>query len=377
MAVCKCKCPNCGKIIEIDDKEFMVNCRFCGVPFLPREGKAAYQEYLLNNVSVDTVSYEGDMSNLKVLGLQALKENNPEKCGFYSEDILKRDALSAEGLLLKGFFAADNYSVEEGIRCYLAAYENAKTADLKKLIIDTFIKGFEKYKAENFAYLFSVMKKNLPHELKEVYLTALTHLSTSLLTDPEMLKKLELPQSTIDGLVEDYQTRIIDNNTFLFSKEFIAVSENGKLTHFLYSKLIKKTVECFHNKKDNTYRYVFYYPLDEERVDEIVLSNNSLSDILKSEGYEIKEIASGCYVATCVYHGYSKNEVNVLRRYRDECLNKHFLGRIFIRCYYTISPSLIMYLEKYPRINNAVKKILDKFVISLKKKGYEGKIYHE
>ena len=47
---------------------------------------------------------------------------------------------------------------------------------------------------------------------------------------------------------------------------------------------------------------------------------------------------SGCYIATAVYGSYDCNEVFALRKFRDEYLNKTFLGRIFIKVYYAISP---------------------------------------
>ena len=50
---------------------------------------------------------------------------------------------------------------------------------------------------------------------------------------------------------------------------------------------------------------------------------------------------SGCYVATCVYGSYDCPEVWTLRRYRDEHLAKSVFGRVFIRCYYSISPCIV------------------------------------
>ena len=54
----------------------------------------------------------------------------------------------------------------------------------------------------------------------------------------------------------------------------------------------------------------------------------------------------GCYIATCVYGSYGAPEVLTLRRFRDEILKKHMLGRMFIRCYYAISPYLVKWFGK-------------------------------
>ena len=54
-----------------------------------------------------------------------------------------------------------------------------------------------------------------------------------------------------------------------------------------------------------------------------------------------KEQRKGCYIATCVYGSYDCSEVWVLRRYRDGVLEFTFLGRMFIKLYYAISPMLV------------------------------------
>ena len=49
---------------------------------------------------------------------------------------------------------------------------------------------------------------------------------------------------------------------------------------------------------------------------------------------------SGCFIATAVYGSAEALEVNLFKRYRDEFLQSHLLGRIFIKIYYLISPYL-------------------------------------
>ena len=57
------------------------------------------------------------------------------------------------------------------------------------------------------------------------------------------------------------------------------------------------------------------------------------------DSYEVKK--QGCYIATCVYGSYDCPEVWTLRRFRDDTLSKTCLGRLFIRVYYAISPTII------------------------------------
>ncbi len=49
----------------------------------------------------------------------------------------------------------------------------------------------------------------------------------------------------------------------------------------------------------------------------------------------------GCYIATCVYGSYDCPQVWQLRRFRDLTLRRSYLGRLFIQCYYAVSPTLV------------------------------------
>ena len=70
----------------------------------------------------------------------------------------------------------------------------------------------------------------------------------------------------------------------------------------------------------------------------------------------------GCYIATCVYGSYDAPEVLTLRRFRDEILKKHMLGRAFIRCYYAISPHLVKCFGKSEWFHRFWRKRLDGMV---------------
>ncbi len=73
----------------------------------------------------------------------------------------------------------------------------------------------------------------------------------------------------------------------------------------------------------------------------------------------------GCYIATAVYGSYDAPEVLVLRSFRDQVLQKHWLGRCFIKVYYFFSPPVAERLKKARRINGLVRAALDRFVARL------------
>ena len=85
----------------------------------------------------------------------------------------------------------------------------------------------------------------------------------------------------------------------------------------------------------------------------------------------------GCYVATSVYGSYDCPEVWVLRRFRDNYLEKYALGRLFISAYYAVSPTIVKLFGKYNWFNNLFRLPLNQMVAKLRKNGYEDTPYKD
>lgn len=87
--------------------------------------------------------------------------------------------------------------------------------------------------------------------------------------------------------------------------------------------------------------------------------------------------SGGCYIATAVYGSYDCPEVWVLRRYRDNRLQKNALGRLFVKVYYAISPTLVKWFGKKAWFTSLWRGYLDNKVSSLKKSGYSDERYND
>ncbi len=94
-------------------------------------------------------------------------------------------------------------------------------------------------------------------------------------------------------------------------------------------------------------------------------------------GYTTRSSSQGCYIATCVYGSYDCPEVWVLRRFRDEFLRKRFLGRMFIKVYYQISPWVVQRAGGCSWFRRAWRKVLDRWVERLDKGGYDNSPYED
>lgn len=85
----------------------------------------------------------------------------------------------------------------------------------------------------------------------------------------------------------------------------------------------------------------------------------------------------GCYVATAVYGSYDCPEVWTLRRYRDNVLDNTWYGRLLIRTYYAISPTLIKWFGSTVWFRDLFLSPLNKWVKELNKRGFEDTPYKD
>jgi hypothetical protein len=59
---------------------------------------------------------------------------------------------------------------------------------------------------------------------------------------------------------------------------------------------------------------------------------------------------SGCFIATAVYGSYHHSQVQILSKFRDEILSHNFLGVIFIKFYYLVSPTLANFIKQKTKL---------------------------
>lgn len=103
---------------------------------------------------------------------------------------------------------------------------------------------------------------------------------------------------------------------------------------------------------------------------------NNLMNAEKSKPVNTKP-DGGCYVATAVYGSYDCPQVWTLRRFRDNKLAQNWYGRLFIRAYYAISPTIVKWFGKTEWFNRFWKICLDKMVTELQNQGYEDSPYND
>ena len=78
--------------------------------------------------------------------------------------------------------------------------------------------------------------------------------------------------------------------------------------------------------------------------------------------------SSECFIATAAYGTPYDSKINVLRNWRDECLQSSILGRMFIRNYYFFSPPIASIVAKSTALRGIVRLILFPIIHILKPK---------
>ncbi len=84
-----------------------------------------------------------------------------------------------------------------------------------------------------------------------------------------------------------------------------------------------------------------------------------------------------CYIATCVYGSYDCPEVWTLRRFRDNTLAVTWYGRLFIKTYYAVSPTLVKIFGNTGWFKSLCRKVLNPMVSKLNLNGVENTDYED
>ena len=76
------------------------------------------------------------------------------------------------------------------------------------------------------------------------------------------------------------------------------------------------------------------------------LAQSFIQDLEAEQNESSQSRSGGCYIATAVYGSYDCPEVWTLRRFRDYKLTATWHGRLFIRAYYAVSPTVVKLFGK-------------------------------
>jgi len=350
----KLACEMCGST-NIVKKDGLWVCQSCGAKYSPEEAKKMMVE---GTVKIDNSS---EAENFKKLAKRYHDDGDLKKADEYYDKLLELnpddyDAVFYKGIIsaMKSNFTNYNYNLYDGFPELVSAYRttlnilNSKDLDTNDKIklkfareahnsISFFVDNkFQNYKDGN------IIEGHLPGEGRYYF-------------PGRILRDIIIPMCTYD-----------------YEIYFILTSECSKKS----GNVKKVKLDTF--KANVEWLSFVYNECSDSNV--LELYDNRVNDIKKLQpDYNPPELktsgSDGCYIATSIYGSYDCPEVWTLRRFRDNNLDNSFYGKLFIKIYYAISPTLVKLFGNKKWFKNLFKSRLDKIIGKLQDKGIESSPY--
>lgn len=337
------RCPACGADIELDDSREFGFCTYCGSKVMQDKVVVEHK----GNVKIDNSEFvQKFLQNAR----RAKQKEDWDETEKYYNLVEQNDPTNIEAIFYSSYGKAKLSLLDQDIykrqqcfkvltNCVSIIDDNYSTekSEEEKAIIESIAKDINGMITGNFVY----------NEWRNEY----GHVARS-------------------DEAETHLLFLVLARTFRESIENIIAKENLRYLHEIL--IVNYTVMC-------SLTYINKNAKEEYR-NGIIKEHKEIKKIDPS--YEIPEVApietkSGCYVATAVYGSYDCPEVWVLRRYRDYSLSSTWYGRLFIKTYYSISPTIVKWFGDTKWFNKIWRGRLDCLVKKLQSKGYEDTPYSD
>ena len=356
MALVPAKCTQCGGNIEVDDTHEAGICQHCGTPFITE--KAINNYNVTNNINANVVNiYGGNASDFEIRAGVLERYNGASSDVVIPDDVTIIGKEAFMGCIgLKHITIPDSVtSIEEGAFKQCEGLTYVRIPDSVKNIGD-------------FAFFQckSINEVVLPKSIKTI--------NISTFHACHKLKSVVLPDSVtcirvsafcgcgIESINFPEGLRTIGKTAFLGCNHLSSVDIPDSVSSIgegAFSSCRKLTDVVIRN--------------DDTRIGEDAFSHtpsySKIHDERESAPQDTATKKNGCYIATCVYGSYDCPQVWTLRRYRDYTLDETWYGRLFIKCYYAVSPKLVKWFGKYDWFRKPWRKFLDSMVERLKAEG--------
>ena len=333
-------CEMCNSADIIKDGDYYV-CQACGMKYTTEAARKMMIEGPVD-VSGSTVKIDNSatIQNYLTLAENSLEGEDVDGAVLYAEKVLAQDSENYQAWMIKAKAAGFNSSlanpkIQQSIAAAKKAIEFAPEEE-KESVADTIteyicvqILGL----LENAKQMNKIRQQSGNPYIKTAIANWTTVLQLPHVSKSEIRKQI--------GICESMYNQ---------SKSSAAPSERA-----FYAS-------CITNNSSKPYH--------------ITMKNTLLPDEMTEEEKRKAE-KSGCYVATAVYGSYDCPQVWTLRRYRDYTLAETWYGRLFIKTYYAISPTLVKWFGHTNWFKKMWKGKLDRMVQNLNAQGVEDTPYED
>lgn len=379
----KTECPHCGQHYEVDEEyiDQIVECVSCGQEFVveilpeqesitpPSEPPSMQEQTVYTQAESQAENYNSATIEQQPAS-SGLKALTCEMCG--STDMIKQN----------GVFVCQScgtkYSLEEAKRMMIAGTVNVagtvtvdNSAFIKKSL-DNARRALEKDDWEEVEKYYNIVERESPQCIEAVFFSSFGKAMYSL-TDQEYFKrqqKFDVLMKSI-SVINDYYEKSTENKEAVLRRICDAVVHMYSVT-FVYDAGNWGGI----GSKSWTEKLL------KEVKTAVITELKQIQEAHKEEKY-LQELITkleriniiGCYIATAVYGSYDCPEVWALRRFRDFYLGSSWYGRLFIRMYYFVSPTVVKYFGNTKIFQTFWRKRLDKFVKKLNNQGVSSDPY--
>lgn len=365
MGLIAAKCTECGANIEVDQTKKADVCPFCGCAYVTQDAIVNYNTTIINNNSItaDNVNIVGgDFNNLFKLAKESWDCNDYDEAFKLFSKALEISPDHAEAILYRGLSKGWQ---SKGNACYL----NVTDAAFKKVYLQNRSKLTEDQKSAELDFLgyYNSLVVAISDLAEEVYSPDCSDTGSA-----------ELLWSNVSNCISSQNTIIA-----IFEKDLLP-SKYQLDSYIVYLKnLSSYYIQITSERYWNTYntgglldiRKIYVFDR-ESYLTQLSQNDNKIQQYDSSYSpCEIEYGKTGCYIATAVYGSYDCPQVWTLRRYRDYTLGENWAGRLFIKVYYAISPTIVKIFGKTKWFNSFWKKVLDKKVQKLQLNGVESTPY--
>lgn len=338
MALVPAKCTQCGANIDVDNQRDAAICPFCGTAYIVEK---AINSFIIN--SENTISLNRMIQNIDTF----IELKSWERATEVIEEVIRNYPEDYRGWWRKVVVETCNFSTniitKDTRENYAIAYKLANEYS-KALIKLTFIK---------YELQCKEVKNKLQIE-REKGVENAKYCNQYRITDVENALDVKIPL-TKRAIYPD-----IDYHFHSFTYIYGNIVEFKRYRE--YNSL---------NDQDKLYKRRVY--IDDSTTCGIYVDDN-IAELLS--GYETNG-KQACYIATCVYGSYDCPQVWTLRRFRDHILDKTWYGKVFIRCYYSLSPTIVRWFGEKKWFRFFWRKYLDIIVSKLNSQGIEDTQYDD
>ena len=347
------KCEMCGSN-DVVKQDGLYVCQNCGTKYTVEEAKKLMIEGTVDVKGTVKIDSSSELQNLYKLARMAKIENNTENAAKYYDQILLKDPNSWEAAYYMIYYKAMNCKLGE-IKKYAKNVTNA----LPRVM--TLVKTEISDSVEQKRIVEEIYSRN--KHIANTFFNAATNHYKGL---PESLK--------YDG-EEEYLHEVVEIQEIMYYY--------GVIVDELFKEDCISVAIGSWKSGININKEIIKYLTPEARDQQMQIIMSFTGKIQKyNPSYEVPEIDngnnnSGCYIATAVYGSYNCPQVWTLRRFRDNTLDGTWYGRVFIKSYYAISPTLVRLFGETNWFKKMWRKPLDRMVTSLQEKGVESTPYQD